>query len=102
MLEIEAGEIHAHDWCMPLLLDDMTEPDRPVTRRELRDELIWLVSTLETKLASKNDLKAFATKEDLKAFATKEDLKAFATKEDLKAFATKEDLKAFATKEELK
>ncbi len=80
----------------------MTEPDRPVTRRELRDELIWLVSTLETKLASKRDLRTFATKKGLKAFATKEDLKAFATKEDLKAFATKEDLKAFATKEDLK
>src|SRR3989442_5913053 len=86
---------------MPLLLDEMTEPDRPVTRRELRDELIWLVSTLETKLASKRDLKRSATKEDLKQFATKEDLKRFATKEDLERFATKEDLKRFATKQGL-
>ena len=86
---------------MPILLDDMTDPDRPVTRRELRDELIWLVSTLESKLASKRDLKKFATKASLKAFATKEDLKGFATKEDLKRFATKEDLKRFATKDEL-
>ena len=39
--------------------DDPTDSDRPVTHRELREEL-----------------KAFATKEDLKAFATLEDLKA--------------------------
>ena len=35
----------------------MTDLDRPVTRRELREEL-----------------KAFTTKDDLKAFATKDDL----------------------------
>ena len=86
---------------MPLLSDQMTDPDRPVTRLELRAELEDILKTLATK----EDLKAFATKEDLKAFATKEDLKAFATKEDLKAFATKEDLKqeltAYATKDDL-
>jgi hypothetical protein len=69
---------------MPPFTDDMNDLDRPVTRRELREEL-----------------QVFATKEDLKAFATKEDLKAFATKEELKAFATKEDLDRFATKEDL-
>jgi len=83
---------------MSPILDAMTDPDRPVTRRELREELEAVLKTL----AAKEDLKAFATKEDLKAFATKEDLKAFATKEDLKAFATKEDLKLYATKEDLK
>ena len=56
---------------MPLLIDNMTDPDRPVTRRELREELEAVLKTLATK----EDLKAFATKEDLKAFATKEDLK---------------------------
>jgi len=71
---------------MSPILDVMTDPDRPVTRRELREELEAVLKTL-------------ATKEDLKAFATKEDLKAFATKEDLKAFATNEDLKA--TREEM-
>jgi hypothetical protein len=79
-------------------LDAMTDPDRPVTRRELREELEDVLRTLATK----EDFKAFATKEDLKLYATKEDLKAFATKEDLKAFATKEDLKLYATKEDLK
>lgn len=64
----------------------MTDLDRPVTRRELREEI--------KGLATKEELKAFATKEDLKAFATKVDLKALATKEDLKAYATKDDLKA--------
>jgi hypothetical protein len=61
--------------------EDMTELDRPMTRRDFRAELDAVLKTLATK----EDLKAFATKEDLKAFATKEDLKAFATKEDLEA-----------------
>ena len=82
---------------MPLLSNDMNDLDRPVTRRELREELEALLKTL----AAKEDLKAFATKDDLKAYATKEDLKAFATKEDLKAYATKEDLKAYPTREEM-
>src|SRR5437870_2585398 len=54
---------------MPPPVDDMTDLDRPVTRRELREEL-----------------KAFATKEDLKAFATREEsLKLFATKDEFMA-----------------
>jgi hypothetical protein len=57
---------------MPPLLEDMTDPDRPVTRRELREEL----EALFARLATKDDLKAFATKDDLKAFATKVDLHA--------------------------
>ena len=80
----------------------MTDADRPVTRRELREELEYLFARSFEVFATKEDLKAFARKEDLKAFATKEDLKAFATKEDLKASATKADLKAFATKADLK
>jgi DNA anti-recombination protein RmuC len=48
---------------MPILIDDMIEPDRPVTRRELREELEWLVKNVATK----NDLKAYATKDDLAA-----------------------------------
>jgi hypothetical protein len=62
-----------------------------------------------SKMATKEDLKAFATKEDLKAFATKDDLKAFATKDDLKEalapYATKDDLREalipYATKDDL-
>jgi hypothetical protein len=42
-------------------------------------------------------LPRLATKEDLNAFATKEDLR-----EAVAKLATKEDLKAYATKEELK
>ena len=60
---------------------DMTDPERPVTRRELREELEAVLKTVATK----DDLKIFATKEDLKAYATREDLKTFATKEDLMA-----------------
>lgn len=48
---------------MPPLLEDMTDPDRPVTRRELREEL----EALFAMLATKDDLQAFATKDDLKA-----------------------------------
>jgi len=62
----------ADDDRMPPLLEDMTDPDRPVTRRELREEL----EALFARLATKDDLKAFATKDDLKAFATKVDLHA--------------------------
>jgi hypothetical protein len=67
---------------MPILIDDMTEPDRPVTRRELRQELEWLLRHVVTK----DDAKAFVTRKDAKAFATKQDLKAYATKDDLAAF----------------
>jgi len=45
----------------------MNDLDRPVTRRELREEL--------HALATKEDLKAFPTKEDLNAYATKKDFK---------------------------
>jgi hypothetical protein len=75
---------------MPPLLEDMTDPDRPVTRRELREELEALFARLPTK----DDLRAFATKDDLRAFVTKDDLQAFATKDDLKPFARKDDLSA--------
>lgn len=61
---------------MPLLTDEMTEPDRPVTRRALREELEYFFA---------RNLEVFATKDDLKGFATKEDLKAYATKDDLRA-----------------
>src|SRR2546422_6981780 len=50
---------------MPTPRDNMSDLDRPVTRREFREEI--------QALATKEDLKAFATKEDLKGFATKED-----------------------------
>lgn len=39
---------------MPLLTDEMADPDRPVTRRELRAELEDILRTLATK----EDLKA--------------------------------------------
>ena len=68
------GAAHAAGQTMPRNLETLTEPDRPVTRRELREELDAVLQTLATK----EDLKAFATKEELKAFATKEELKAFA------------------------
>jgi hypothetical protein len=58
---------------MPPILDDiMTDPDRPVTRRELREELEAVLRTLATK----DDLKAFATKEDLKAYPTRDEMNA--------------------------
>jgi hypothetical protein len=57
---------------MPPILDDMTDPDRPVTRRELREGLEAVLRTLATK----EDLKAFATKEDLKAYPTREEMNA--------------------------
>lgn len=50
----------------------MTDPDRPVTRRELREELEAVLRTLATK----DDLKAFATKEDLKAYPTRDEMNA--------------------------
>ena len=57
---------------MPRILEDMTDPDRPVTRRELREELEAVLRTLATK----DDLKAFVTKEDLKAYPTREEMNA--------------------------
>lgn len=68
---------------MPPLDEDMTEPDRPVTRRDLREELDCLFV---------RNLEVFATKDDLKGFATKDDLKGVPTKDDPKGFATKDDL----------
>ena len=71
---------------------------------ELRGEIKKMnerITTIETKMATKEELKALeakmATKEELKALETK-----MATKEDLKKFATKKDLEKFATKAELK
>jgi hypothetical protein len=83
---------------MPILIDDMTEPDRPVTRRELRQELEWLLRHVVTK----EDAKAFVTKEDAKAFATKEDLKAYATKDDLAALRNELRADLAATRDELR
>jgi len=40
------------DRTMPLLTDDMTEPNRPVTRRELREELQTVLKTLATNDAA--------------------------------------------------
>ncbi|OFV90905.1 MAG: hypothetical protein A3G76_13365 [Acidobacteria bacterium RIFCSPLOWO2_12_FULL_65_11] len=60
---------------MPLPTDEMTEPNRSVTRRELREELEYFFA---------RNLEVFATKDDLKAFPTKNDPKGFATKDDLK------------------
>lgn len=57
---------------MPSILDDMTDPDRPVTRRELREELEAVLRTLATK----EDLERFATKEDLKAYPTRDEMNA--------------------------
>ncbi|ACB40003.1 DUF3782 domain-containing protein [Pyrobaculum neutrophilum] len=82
------------------------------TRREMatKEE----VKTLEAKMATKDDIKAFATKEDLKTLearvATKEDLKALATREELRALeakmATKDDIKdleaRMATREDVR
>jgi ABC-type transporter Mla subunit MlaD len=48
---------------MPPPIDDMTDLDRPVTRRELREDLQAFV----TKDQLREELKALATKEDLKA-----------------------------------
>lgn len=45
----------------------MTDPDRPVTRLELREEFQVLVT--------KEDLRILATKEELQNLATKEDLR---------------------------
>ena len=53
----------ADDGRMPPLLEDMTDADRPVTRRELREEL----EALFARLATKDDLKPFARKDDLSA-----------------------------------
>ena len=57
---------------MPPLSNDMNDLDRPVTRRELREELEAILKNLATK----EDLQAFATKEDLKAYPTREEMNA--------------------------
>ena len=77
---------------MPPLDEDMTEPDRPVTRRDLREELDYLFA---------RNLEVFATKEDLRGVPTKDDLKGFVTKDDLKGIPTKDDPKGFATKDDV-
>ena len=46
---------------MSPILDAMTDPDRPVTRRELREELEAVLKTLATK----EDLKAYPTREEM-------------------------------------
>ncbi|WP_148682853.1 PD-(D/E)XK nuclease family protein [Pyrobaculum ferrireducens] len=94
---------------------ELEEVKNIMAKREELEKIGKRLEEIESRIATKEDLKTLATKEelediknrmatkeDLKAFATKEDLRAFATKEDLKAFATKEDLKIFATKEELR
>jgi hypothetical protein len=74
---------------------------RQMTPSEMEEQIknlnVWAeeVAQILPRLATKEDLKAYATKEDLRDAVAK-----LATKEDLKAYATKEDLKA--TKEELK
>ena len=76
--------------------DDMPDLDRPVTRRELREELAAMTAELRGEFASKEDLRSFATKEDLRAevAAMAAQLRTeLASKEDLRGFATKEDLR---------
>ena len=65
---------------MPNQPEDMTELDKPVTRRELRAEL-------------EAALKITATKDELTRLATKDDLTRLATKDDLKRYVTNEDFK---------
>ena len=60
------------DGRMPPSPDDMSNLDRPLTRREFRAELQVALRTVATN----DDLRPFATKEDLKAYATKEELNA--------------------------
>ena len=65
--------------------DDM-DPNTPVTRAELREELRQELAKHPTRVELEKVLETLATKADLERFATKADLERFATKLDLERF----------------
>lgn len=65
--------------------DDLNEVKMDVA--EVKDDLAEVknkLEILESKMATKDDLKAFATKQDLKAFATKQDFYQLEDRMDVK------------------
>jgi hypothetical protein len=78
---------------MPPPADDMTDLDRPATRRELREELELTRRELREEL----ELTRRGLREELQAFATKDELR-----KELQTFATKDELQVLATKEDLR
>mgnify|MGYP001596318297 CR=1 FL=1 len=51
-----------------------TIDDLAIMIKNSSDSIEERLTTIETSMATKEDLKSFATKDDLKAFATKDDL----------------------------
>ena len=61
-----------------------TIEDLAETLQDLGEAMSLGFTSIEKRMATKEDLQGFATKDDLKNFATKDDLKGFATKDDFK------------------